>query len=66
MTYAHSILKSTYDKRVASDPSICHQIHPLSAISTTGKKGGGGRAKIQKLSRCISIVGNLDLKRQFA
>ena len=33
--------KPTYDKRVASDPSIkfCHQIHPLSAISTTGKKG---------------------------
>ena len=31
--------KSTYDKRVASGPSICHQIHPLSAISTTGKKG---------------------------
>ena len=31
--------KSTNDKRVASGPSICHQIHPLSAISTTGKKG---------------------------
>ena len=31
--------KSTYDKRDASGPSICHQIHPLSAISTTGKKG---------------------------
>ena len=30
--------KSTYDKRVASGQSICHQIHPLSAISTTGKK----------------------------
>ena len=30
--------KSTYDKGVAPDPSICHQIHPLSAISTTGKK----------------------------
>ena len=30
--------KSTYDKRVASGPSICHQMHPLSAISTTGKK----------------------------
>ena len=31
--------KSTYDKRVASGPSICHQMHPLSAISATGKKG---------------------------
>ena len=31
--------KSTYDKRVASGPSICRQIHPLSAISTAGKKG---------------------------
>ena len=30
--------KSTYDKRGAPDPSISHQIHPLSAISTTGKK----------------------------
>ena len=54
--------KSTYDKRVAPDPSICHQIHPLSAISTTGKKGGK-RAKIQKLPRCISIVGKIDLKK---
>ena len=26
-------------KRVASGPSICHKIHPLSGISTTGKKG---------------------------
>ena len=42
--------KSTYDKRVAPDPSIYHQIHPLSAISTTGKKGGK-RAKIQKTSK---------------
>ena len=42
--------------------TVCHQIHPLSAISTTGKKGGGGgeRAKIKKLSRCISIVGKID------
>ena len=31
--------KSTYDKRIAPDPSISHQIHPLSAIPTTGKKG---------------------------
>ena len=37
----------------------CHQTHPLSAISTTGKNGGG-RAKIQNLPRCISIVGKLD------
>ena len=54
--------KSTYDKRVASDPSICHKIHPLSAMSTTGKKKEK-RAKIQKRLRCISIVGKIDLKR---
>ena len=30
--------KSTYNKRVAPDPYKCHQIHPLTAISTTGKK----------------------------
>ena len=45
------------------DPSICHQIHPLSAISTTGKKGEEKRAKIQKLPRCISIVGKIDFKK---
>ena len=54
--------KSTSDKRVTHDPAICHQIHPLSAISTTGKKWRK-RAKIQKLPRCISIVGKIDLKR---
>ena len=30
--------KSTYNRRVAPDPSKCHQIHPLTAISTTGKQ----------------------------
>ena len=54
--------KSTYDKRVASCQSINHQIHPLSAISTTGKKGRK-RAKIQGLPKCTSIVGKIDLKR---
>ena len=57
--------KSTYDKRVAPEPSICHQIHPLSAISTTGKKGENV-LKFKKLPRCISIVGKIDLKRYFA
>ena len=54
--------KSTYDKRVASGQTICHQIHPLSAISTTGKKGRK-RAKIQELPKCTSIVGKIDLER---
>ena len=54
--------KSTYDMRVASGPSICHQLHPLSAISTTGKKGRK-LAYIQKLPKCTSIVGKIDLKR---
>ena len=53
--------KSTYDKRVAPDPSICHQIHPLSAISTTGKEGRK-RAKIRKLPRCILKVGKIEYK----
>ena len=36
--------------------------NPLSAISTTGKKWRK-RAIIQKLPRCISIVGKIHLKR---
>ena len=53
--------KSTSNKRVEPDPSnICHQVcvHPLSAISTSGKKGG--KPKIKNLPRCISIVGKID------
>ena len=57
--------KSTNDKRVASGPSICHQIHPLSAISTTVKKGRK-RAKIQKLPKCTPIVGKIDFKKTFS
>ena len=45
--------------RVASGPSICHQIHPLSAISTTGKK----REKTCVNSKCTSIAGKIDLKK---
>ena len=55
--------KSIYDKRVASGPSICHQIHPLSAISTTGKKKGKKVLKSKKLPKCTPIVGKIDLKR---
>ena len=55
--------KSTSDKRVASGPSICHQIHPLSAISTTGTKKGEDVLKFKKLPKCTSIVGKIDLKR---
>ena len=45
--------------RIAPDPSIFHEIHPLSAISTTGKKGEK-RAEIQKLPRCIPIVDKIN------
>ena len=55
--------KSIYDKRVASGPSICHQIHPLSAISTTGKKGANVLKLKKKLPKCTPIVGKIDFKR---
>ena len=65
MKYYRDLCIFNIVNQLIPDQSICHQIHPLSAISTTGKKvgGGGERAKIQKLPRCISIVGKIDLKK---
>ena len=47
--------------QLASGPSICHQIHPLSAISTTGKKKGEN-VLISKTSE-MYINSRIDSKR---